>query len=123
MAFGDLVHMEFSTTDFEKFKKFYGFFGWTFKLWGKDNEYMLFMFPDDKLGGGIMLVKEPTALKNFDLYLHAPNIIETLPKAAQVGWKIVREKTPIPEVGYFATLEDFDGNKINIFESLPNAMM
>lgn len=121
MPFGDVVHVEFCTTDFEKFKIFYGFFNWTFKSWGDD--YMLFMCPDDKFGGGITLVKEPAAIKNFELYLYTANIDETIPKALAVGWKLAKEKTPIPEVGFFATLTDFDGNNICIFENLPDAKM
>lgn len=123
MPYGDLVHMEFLTTDFEKFKKFYGFFGWTFRKWGDDEEYMLFMFPNDKLGGGIVLVKEPSPLKNMELYIYTPNIDETMPKAIEAGWMPVREKSPIPGVGFFSTIEDFDGNRINLFEDIPGAMM
>ena len=121
MPFGDIVHIEFSTTDFEKFKIFYGFFNWTFREWGGD--YLLFMCPDDKFGGGIVLTKEPTTIKNFELYVYTPNIDETLPKAQAIGWKLAKEKMPIPEVGFFAVLEDFDGNKISLFENLPDAKM
>jgi predicted enzyme related to lactoylglutathione lyase len=117
MPFGDICHLEFRTTDFEKFKKYYEFFKWTFRPW--DNEYMLFMFPNDKLGGGVALVKEPNPLKNVDFYLYTDSIDSTIPKALEVGWKLVREKTPIPQVGFFATLADFDGNEMSIFENLP----
>lgn len=121
MPFGDIVHVEFFTTDFDKFKIFYGFFNWTFKSWGED--YMLFMCPDDKFGGGIVLEKEPRPIKNFEVYVYTANIDETMPKALAIGWKLAQEKMPIPEVGFFAVLEDFDGNKISLFENLPDAKM
>ena len=121
MPTGDLIHIELNSTDFEKFQKYLGFFGWTFKPWSDD--YLLFMFPDDKLGGGVVKVDKPKPLENVEIYLYTPSIDQTLPKALEVGWKLVREKTPIPEVGFFATIEDFDGNKFSLFENLPDAKM
>ncbi|NLI40135.1 MAG: hypothetical protein GX421_02945 [Caldisericales bacterium] len=118
MPAGDIVHLEFYTTDFEKFKKFYAPFNWKFTDWGED--YMLFMPPNEQgIGGGIMKSQKPMPNQNMFPYIIVGDINVELPKLKEIGWEIVEGKMPITGVGFFAVLKDFDGNTINLFESLP----
>ena len=120
MPAGDIVHLEFYTTDFEKFKKFYTPFNWKFTEWGGD--YMLFMPPNEQgVGGGIMKSQKPMPNQNMYIYILVGDINAELPKLKEVGWEIVEGKMPITGVGFFAVLKDFDGNTINLFESLPQS--
>ena len=46
------------------------------------------------------------------------NAVDTVKKA---GGKLVMPKTPIPTVGYFAYLEDTEGNLFGVIEADKNA--
>ena len=45
-------------------------------------------------------------------------------KAVQdAGGKLIMEKTPIPTVGYFAYLQDTEGNVFGVMQADPNEVM
>ena len=123
MPLHSIVHFEFYSTDFEKVKKFYGdLFGWAFKPWGE--YYMLFMPPpeDGYLGGGVLFAKEPKPIQNFNYYVEVDDIDKYLEKAKAIGWEVVAGKGPIPNVGSYAQIKDFDGNLVSLYEKLPESM-
>jgi len=116
MTIGDIVHLEFHTTNFDNFKKYYSVFNWKFEPWGDD--YMTFGTPN-RSGGGLILTDTPMPNQNMYPYILVDDVNSFLPKMKEIGWIVAKEKSLIPEVGYYATLNDFDGNTILLFESLP----
>ena len=42
-----------------------------------------------------------------------------IPKAEQLGGKVVTPKTEIPGQGWFAILQDTDGNELPFYQTLP----
>ncbi len=116
MPLNDIVYIEFYSTDFEKFKKFYSIFGWKMKPSGDD--YLMFDTPKG-FSGGIYLAKEPKPNMNMFIYVMADDIIKYLESAKNVGWIVEKEKKLIPGIGFYAVLKDFDGNVISLFETLP----
>ncbi|MCL2700464.1 MAG: VOC family protein [Phycisphaerae bacterium] len=82
-------------------------------------EYEMLMFPDErgKPGAGGCLSKGPTSVpcdKGTLLYLNVTSIESVLERAMRNGGKVVQEKTSIGEHGFFAILEDPDGNHLGV---------
>jgi predicted enzyme related to lactoylglutathione lyase len=49
------------------------------------------------------------------------SIEDAIASVVAAGGKVVQEKTQIPSMGWFATCEDTEGNKIGLFTNDPNA--
>ena len=64
-------------------------------------------------------IAKTNANQNMFIYILVGDINAELPKMKEIGWEIVEGRMPITGVGFFAVLKDFDGNTINLFESLP----
>ena len=67
----------------------------------------------------VMKSQKPMPNQNMFIYILVGDINAELPKMKEIGWEIVEGRMPITGVGFFAVLKDFDGNTINLFESLP----
>ena len=55
--------------------------------------------------------------------MNVDSIEDSLATIVAEGGKVVTGKTPVPGMGYFATCEDTEGNKIGIFTTDPTAAM
>jgi len=83
------------------------------------DECEMLMFPMEKgqPGAGGTLVKSPQSIpcdKGTTIYFNVTDIQAVLDRARQNGGKVVMEKTGIGEYGYFAVLEDPDGNHLGV---------
>ena len=54
---------------------------------------------------------------------HVDSLDETLPKVTALGGKIVEPKTDIPGQGWYAVIDDTEGNQIGLYETAPNSAM
>lgn len=116
MAKHAFCHIEWSSTDLERSKTFYGgLFAWKFEPWGED--YLTFTAPEGP-GGGIMKVKEVSPGASPSVYVEVDEIEPYLNKAKELGGGVAVPKTEIPKVGWFAHLKDPDGNIVGLFRGL-----
>ena len=111
-----IVHIEISTTDLKKAEKFYSqLFNWKITGWEGSSDYLMFETGKEP-GGGIQKVDKVNPGDGVLIYVMVDDIEKTLSKAKELGGKIVKEKTEIPNVGWFGLLSDLDGNTIGIFK-------
>lgn len=116
-----VVHFEFAAKDPERAAKFYGdVFGWKIEKWQGDFDYWLIMTGDPNepgIDGGMMKGDVPKTTNTVDV----PSIDEYVQKIEANGGKIVMPKSVIPGVGYFAGVEDTEGNLFSIMQNDPDA--
>jgi uncharacterized protein len=109
-----IAHVEIPVTDLNKSRDFYKqLFGWEFKPFG--NGYLLF---NNKKGITAGLRQTTSIAKGEKTIFHVnvDNVVETLKKAAEIGGNVERGKTSIPVMGWYALLNDPDGNTIGLFQ-------
>jgi len=114
-----LVHFEIPADSPEKVAQFYEqLFGWKFnKMPGGDMDYWLISHKDagenETMGG---LYKKTMGEAGFLNYFSVVNIDQALAKATDLGAKLVKGKQEIPNVGWFAILQDPDNNGFALFQ-------
>ncbi|MDH5451147.1 MAG: VOC family protein [Candidatus Bathyarchaeota archaeon] len=111
-----ICHLEIPTADVKKSGEFYKkLFGWKIDYgWGKD--YAMFSTGEGVLsGGGLDSSEETRSLGNIIIYIQVDDINAMLEKAVKLGAKKVKEKTEIPNVGWYGLFTDLDGNTIGLF--------
>lgn len=110
-----IAHVEIPGTDLERTTKFYSdVFGWDLKEFG--NSYMLC---NTRQGTtiGLRKVKE-VAIGDSPVFHILVNDIEDTAKAIKkAGGSIFKDKTVIPVYGYYAVIQDPDGNKIGLYQA------
>ena len=110
-----ICHLEIPTTDVKKSGEFYKkLFGWKIDYsWGKD--YAIFSTGEGQLSEGGLDRKDKITPGNIIIYILVDDINAMLEKAEKLGAKKVKEKTEIPNVGWFGLFTDLDGNTIGLF--------
>jgi len=109
-----IAHVEIPATDLDRESLFLkNVFGWEFKEFGKG--YLL--FNNHK---GIMVgLRKVDSVNEGDttvFHVNITNIDEDLKKAKENGGKVKREKTVIPAMGWYALINDPDGNTIGLYQ-------
>jgi uncharacterized protein len=110
-----IAHIEIPVTDLDRSKDFYNqLFNWDFKPFG--NGYLLF---NNRKGITAGLRKSDNIAQGEKTIFHVNvnSIDDTLKKLSEIGGKIEREKTTIPVMGWYALLNDPDGNTIGLFQN------
>lgn len=108
----DICHIEIPVTDVRRAGEFYNkLFGWRID-YGMEN-YATFI-PDEGLAGGLDKVEKVTP-GGIVFYVAVEDIPKTLKKTEELGAKTAKEKTEIPNVGWFGLFSDLDGNIIGVF--------
>ncbi len=115
-----LVHFEIPASDPAKVSQFYEqLFGWKFnKMPAGDMDYWLISHkeaPENETMGG--LYRKTMAETGFVNYFSVVNIDQSLAKATDLGAKVVRGKEEIPNIGWFAIVQDPDNNTFAFFQS------
>ena len=119
-----LVHFEIPVNDPAKLSHFYeGLFGWKFNKMPDPSGQMDYWLiahkdagPNETMGG---LYKRTMGETGFVNYFSVENIDQALVKAASLGASVVREKQEIPNIGWFAILQDPDKNTFALFQGRP----
>jgi uncharacterized protein len=113
-----VCHIEYCVSDLKKAQAFYGglFDTWKFEMWGDD--YLMWTAPGD-VGGGFAKVDKFTPAIAPLVYILVEEIEPYLPKVKQLGGTVVKEKTEIPQIGWYAEVTDPDGNQFGLFKTLP----
>ncbi len=110
-------HIEIPTTDVEKARTFYSrLFDWKVNFM-PDMNYVAFETGKDP-GGGFLKVDRVISSGEQGVLIHVftEDIQETLARVAELGGNVVKEKTEIPGIGFYALFMDPDGNVIGIFQ-------
>lgn len=112
---GAIVHIELHADDLAEAQKFYGgVFNWTFRPWGEDQPYLLFMDASGKLGGGFFKMQN-TGAGGTLLYIYCADLDAKIKEVDAAGGRILEGRTEIPGVGFYATFVDPFGNHIGLF--------
>lgn len=111
----DLCHVEIPCRDLKKTKEFYeGVFGWKiFQPEGFEG-YMLYE-TEEGIGGGFSTTLEINNQAGILVHIMVDDIPATLDSIENHGGTIVKPKTEIPGVGFWAQFNDAEGNQMALF--------
>jgi uncharacterized protein len=118
-----VIHFEIPAADPERAAAFYNkAFGWKFEKWPGPIEYWMVSTGVDGTPGinGGLMKKQPPAMATTNT-IGVESVDNAIDSVKKAGGKLVTPKTPIPTVGYFAYLEDTEGNLFGVMQSDPKA--
>jgi predicted enzyme related to lactoylglutathione lyase len=116
-----MSHLEIPADDVARARKFYeGVFGWETSEMEQYPNYFLFSFGSIERAGGAIGVRNESTGPQLRLYISVDSIDATLPKVAALGGRIVEPKTDIPGQGWYAVIDDTEGNQLGLYENLPS---
>jgi uncharacterized protein len=113
------VHVELATSDVAKAKDFYGnLFDWKLEdvPMGPDG-YTMIGVGDDGVGGGIMKNPMPGAPSFWLAYVNVDDLAAATAKAKSLGATVVRDVTPVGDMGAFTIIQDPTGAMLGLWHS------
>jgi predicted enzyme related to lactoylglutathione lyase len=118
-----VIHFEIPANDPEKLAEFYKkAFDWKFEKWPGPMEYWMVTTGAEGqpgINGGFMRKQGPvTGTTNT---IGVESLDESVKSVEKAGGKVVMAKTAIPTVGYFAYLQDPEGNIFGLMQPDSNA--
>lgn len=118
MQHGDLTHFEIPADEPDRAKSFYGgLFGWSFQEVPGYEGYHLFTTPVGEQGmGGAIGKRGESAPDRLRTYVNVDSIDATLPKVPELGGTVIADKAEVPGQGWFAVIQDTEGNEIALWE-------
>jgi predicted enzyme related to lactoylglutathione lyase len=112
-----IVHVEIPSVSLEKSGVFYReMFGWKVTPMPEMN-YALWE-PEEGPGGGFSPVGEDSKVGQILIHVDSDDIEADLKKAKALGGSVVREKTEIPDIGWWGLFKDPAGNTIAVYKSM-----
>jgi predicted enzyme related to lactoylglutathione lyase len=119
-----VTHFEIYAEDLTGLAEFYReLFGWKIeKALGVD--YFRIQTGPPEAGGirGGMLYRPIEGPRSWVHYVHVESLDETVERVQSLGGKLMRPKTAVPKTGWYAVVEDPDGNLFAVFQPDPTAM-
>jgi predicted enzyme related to lactoylglutathione lyase len=116
---GELVHFEVRAGDMARAQRFWGsLLGWKFRQSDVPVPYALLETGKDPAGG---LYETESPERGLLVYFSVDDIDSALVRVRELGGVVDQERTPVPEVGWFARCRDTEGNEFSLFESAPAA--
>ena len=114
---GRPIHFEIPVDDPDRAEQFYGkVFGWSFNRFeGAPEYYGLATTGEANPGINGALYKRGSD-SVFLLTMGVDSIEETIAQVEGLGGKLVQAKAAIPNMGWYATCEDTEGNRIGLFK-------
>jgi uncharacterized protein len=114
MSYHLIAHVEIPANDLEMESLFLkNVFDWEFKAFGKG--YLLFN-NHKGIMVGLRKVDNVAAGNTIVFHVNITDIDEVLKKAKENGGKVKKEKTVIPAMGWYALINDPDGNTIGLYQ-------
>jgi predicted enzyme related to lactoylglutathione lyase len=118
MSKRNIVHVEIPAANTGTAGEFYqGLFGWKIMPVPEMN-YVMWEAGDGDEYGGFPEVSDENPAGQVLVYIASDDIDEDLEKVAQLGGKVVREKTEIPGMGWYGVFQDPTGNVLALYTSL-----
>ena len=112
-----IVWFEIPADDPERAKKFYGsLFGWKINPFPQVEDYWHIDTggSDDSLDGGLLPRKH--SRQPITTYVSVPSVTRFAAKVEKLGGKVMKPKTAVPQMGYFAICRDSENNEFAIWE-------
>jgi predicted enzyme related to lactoylglutathione lyase len=112
------VHNELNTTDVDKAKKFYGsLFDWKLEdvPMGEMGIYTT-IGVGGGTGGGIMKHPMPGQPSFWLAYVNVDDLAAATAKAKSLGATIIRDITPVPDMGSFSIIMDPTGAGLGLWQ-------
>ena len=115
---GQMVHLELPAGDTATAREFWsGLFGWEFQAYeGSPTEYHMARFSEDT--GGAIQDGGPS----IRVYYDVDDIQAGAARVNELGGK-ADDPQPVPQMGWFATCTDPEGNDFGLWQTDPNASM
>lgn len=121
MAHGQITHIEFPADDVARARRFYeGLLGWEFGEMPGFSDYFMVNLGASEAATAAVGKRDEGAPHQLRLYVEVDSIDTLLPKVAGLGGKIVEPKAEVPGQGWFAVIDDSEGNQVGLFEGLPS---
>lgn len=112
------VHIELTTDNLGKAKEFYGkLFSWSLEDAQMPGGTYTMLKAEGGPGGGMMGKPSPEIPTAWLPYVQVDSVDDAVAKAKQLGGKVMKDKTAIPEMGAFAVLLDPTGAAIGVWEN------
>jgi predicted enzyme related to lactoylglutathione lyase len=126
----EVAHFEIYGDDPQKLAGFYGnLFGWKIQTVPGMEYWMIHTVPTDDKGmptkpgsinGGLMKRPMPDA-RAWMNYVTVQSLDEAVKKVRSLGGQVMRERVPVPKMGWFAIVADPEMNVFGIWQDDPNA--
>jgi uncharacterized protein len=118
-----VIHFEIPAAEPERAAAFYKqVFGWSIEKWPGPMEYWMVTTGADGapgINGGLLKKQAPTTATTNTIGVDS--VEKAIAAVKSAGGRLVMPKTPIPTIGYFAYLEDTEGNLFGVLQSDANA--
>lgn len=112
-------HIELASQDAAGANEFYGqLFDWKLEnmpIQGSDQQYTM-IGVGEGTGGGMMQHPEPHAASTWVPYVSVEDVAAMTKKAQSLGATIIKEKSEVPEHGWFGIVADPSGAVIGFWE-------
>lgn len=122
-SFGSICWFEVPADDTGRAQKFYGeLFGWKINRMPGPIEYFHLDTggPDASPDGGLMKRQNP-GHRGITSYVAVKSVDDSAAKAQGLGGTICVPKTPVPGMGWFAIVQDTEGNMLGLWQTDQNA--
>jgi predicted enzyme related to lactoylglutathione lyase len=113
------VHVELSSNDLGGAKAFYGkLFDWKLEdvPMGPGMTYTM-VNPGEGTGGGMMTNMVPNTPSFWLAYVLVDDVEAATRKAASLGAQVMKEKTEVPDMGWFSIIVDPTGAAFGMWEA------
>ncbi len=114
----NFCHIELMTSDVKAARNFYSkMFAW--KL--SDVPGMPYTLLDTGVppGGGMMQIPDPSIPVCWSIYINVKDVNETTAKVKKMGGSVVKEKTEVSGMGWFAVYADPQGGVFSVWQEKP----
>ena len=112
------VHAELNTTDVDKAKAFYGkLFDWKMEDMPTPAGAYTMIKVGEGTGGGMMKQLIPGAGSAWMPYVLVDDIAAATNKAKSLGAKVMKDKTEVPEMGWFSIITDPTGALVGLWQT------
>jgi predicted enzyme related to lactoylglutathione lyase len=119
-----MSHLEIPADDASRARRFYeSVFGWETSEMEQFPDYFLFSFGTIERAGGAIGIRNQSTGSQLRLYISVDSIDEVLPKVTANGGTIVEPKTEIVGQGWYAVIDDTEGNQLGLYENAPQSAM
>ena len=113
---GHVTHIEIPADDLARATEFYrNVFGWDFQEIPGFEDYHMYAADQAGVGGAIGRRGE-TVGHRIRNYVNVDSIDATVPKLQAHGGKVVQPKAEVPGQGWYAVVEDSEGNEFALWQ-------
>ncbi len=112
------VHIELNTTDPAKAKSFFGqLFDWELQDMDMGDMTYTTIRVGEGTGGGMMKHPMPGQPSVWVPYVLVDNVETSTKKARSLGATVIKEKTEVPNMGWFSIILDPTGAALGLWET------